>query len=90
MHQNLLAGTRIGYVTPVMANSEIPLRAQEADDASARAMLGPGLRVTIKACDGTWCEVSASSQAEGSRSSTYSGFLRQEELWGVYPDEVFD
>ena len=46
VHQNLLAGTRAGYVTPLVANSEIALRAQEADDAGARAMLGPGLRVT--------------------------------------------
>jgi SH3-like domain-containing protein len=90
VHQNLLTGTRAGYVTPVLANGEIALRSAEADDAATRAMLGPGLRVQIKACNGTWCEITASGNSEGGRSSTYSGFLHQEELWGVYPDEVFD
>ncbi|MEO8686574.1 MAG: SH3 domain-containing protein [Devosia sp.] len=90
VHQNLLQGGRAGYVTPVMANGEIALHASADDNSATRATLGPGLRVTIKECDGTWCEVTASQQAEGERSASYSGFLHQEELWGVYPDEVFD
>jgi SH3-like domain-containing protein len=55
-----------------------------------RARLGPGLKVTITECDGTWCQVSAAGQDAAERGSTYSGYLHQEELWGVYPDEVFD
>lgn len=90
VHQNLLSGNRVGYVTPLMANAEIVLHASQSDDSGERARLGPGLRVAIKECDGTWCEVSATHQPEGGRSSTYSGYLRQEELWGVYPDEEFD
>ncbi len=85
VHQNLLTGTRTGYVTPILAGGEIALRADQSDDAGVRARLGPGLKVAIKQCDGTWCEVSATHER-----STYSGWLRQEELWGVYPDEVFD
>ncbi|SFC00441.1 SH3-like domain-containing protein [Devosia psychrophila] len=88
IHQNLLAGTRAGYVTPIMANGEIALLANQSSKASVRARLGPGFKVTIKECDGTWCEVSASDPSQ--RSTTYSGFMHQEELWGVYPDEVFD
>lgn len=90
VHQNLLSGTRAGYVTPLMANGEIALRADKSDDAGVRAQLGPGLRVQIKECDGEWCEVSAAQQIDEHRSSTYSGYLHQEEIWGVYPDEVFD
>jgi SH3-like domain-containing protein len=90
IHQNLLAGTRAGYVTPILANGEIELRASQSDEAAVRARLGPGLKVTIKQCDGAWCEVSASGQNPAERSTTYSGYLHQEELWGVYPDEVFD
>lgn len=88
VHQNLLSGTRAGYVTPIMANSEIALRANRSDDSGMRARLGPGLKVTIKECDGIWCEVSATGQDPTQRA--YSGYLHQEELWGVYPDEVFD
>jgi SH3-like domain-containing protein len=89
VHQNLLSGTRGGYVTPVLANSEIPLLASRSDEAGVRARLGPGLKVTIQQCDGTWCEISVTGQT-AERTATYSGFVRQEELWGVYPDEVFD
>ena len=90
VHQNLLQGPRAGYVTPLQANGEIALRASSSDDSAARAMLGAGLLVTIRQCDGKWCEVTASQQVEGERAASYSGFLHQEEFWGVYPDEVFD
>jgi SH3-like domain-containing protein len=86
IHQNLLTGTRAGYVAPLVANGEIPLLASQSDEAGVRARLGAGLKVTISECDGAWCQVSASGQG----SSVYSGYLHQEELWGVYPDEVFD
>lgn len=88
IHQNLLVGTRAGYVTPILANGEISLLSSRSEEASMRARLGPGLKVTIKECDGIWCEVSAS--APNQRSTTYSGYMHQDELWGVYPDEVFD
>jgi SH3-like domain-containing protein len=90
IHQNLLTGARAGYVTPLVANGEIALRASQSDESGIRARLGPGLKVTISECDGTWCQVSASDQDAGQRASVYSGYLHQEELWGVYPDEVFD
>ncbi|MET3927204.1 SH3 domain-containing protein [Devosia sp. 2618] len=90
IHQNLLTGTRVGYVAPLVGNGEIVLRSSQSDEAGVRARLGPGLKVTVKECDGTWCEVNAASQDPNQRSTTYSGYLHQEELWGVYPDEVFD
>ena len=86
IHQNLLTGTRAGYVTPLIANGEIPLRASQSDESGVRARLGAGLKVTISECDGAWCQVSAAGQG----SSVYSGYLHQEELWGVYPDEEVD
>lgn len=90
VHQNLLSGTRAGYATPLLANGELALRANQSDEAGIRARLGAGFKVVIKQCDGTWCEVTATSQDANDRSATYSGYLHQEELWGVYPDEVFD
>ena len=89
VHQNLLSGTRAGYASPLMANAEIALRANRSDDGGVRARLGPGFKVVIKECDGAWCEVTATHQDQN-RSSSYSGFMHQEELWGVYPDETFD
>ncbi|MEO5805539.1 SH3 domain-containing protein [Devosia sp.] len=87
VHQNLLAGTRAGYVA---ADGDTSLRASESDDSSARAVLGKGFRIQIKECDGVWCEVTAINQPEGERSSSYSGYLHQGDIWGVYPNEKFD
>lgn len=90
VHQNLLSGVRAGYTSPLIANGEVALRVGKTDESGTRARLGPGYKVTIKSCDGNWCEVSATHQDENQRSTIYSGYLRQEELWGVYPDEAFD
>ncbi len=87
VHQNLLVGTRVGYATPLMANGEVAMRASRAEDGAVRARLAPGVRVSISSCDGSWCNVSAGPPGE---RATHSGFVRQEELWGVYPDEIFD
>ncbi|WP_236894623.1 SH3 domain-containing protein [Devosia sp. SL43] len=90
VHQNLLSGTRAGYAAPLVANGELALRSNQSDEAGIRARLGAGFKVIIKQCDGTWCEVTAIGQDANQRSTSYSGYLHQEELWGVYPDEVFD
>ncbi|WDR00306.1 SH3 domain-containing protein [Devosia sp. J2-20] len=90
VHQNLLQGTRAGYAAPLMANGEVVLRADQSDSATTRARLGAGFKVIIKQCDGVWCDVTATSQDPSKRSTSYSGYVRQEELWGVYPDEQFD
>ncbi|MGV8854560.1 MAG: SH3 domain-containing protein [Devosia sp.] len=90
VHQNLLQGTRAGYAAPLLANGEVALRDSEDDTAQVRARLGPGFKVIIKLCDGAWCQVTASSQDGNARAASYTGFVHQEELWGVYPGEKFD
>ena len=35
-------------------------------------------------------DVTAIHQDQNGRGTSYSGYLHQEELWGVYPKEVFD
>jgi SH3-like domain-containing protein len=42
------------------------------------AHLQSGVLGTIKSCNGTWCQFSG----EG-----FDGFIRQERLWGAYPNE---
>lgn len=89
VHQNLLSGNRAGFVAPSAEGMQFPLRAGSADTSGIRAWLVSGFPVSIRGCDGTWCEVNATDHA-GGRSTTYSGYLAQTELWGVYQDEVFD
>lgn len=87
VHQSLLVGNRAGYAAPLMANGEVAMRANRSEEAAVRARLAPGVKVSISECDGNWCSVSAGQPGE---RAAYSGYVRQEELWGVYPDEVFD
>lgn len=87
VHQSLLSGARAGFATPLLANGEVNIHAQKSADSAIRARLSPGVRVTISQCDGAWCNVAASQP--GDRQS-YAGWVRQEELWGVYPAEEFD
>jgi SH3-like domain-containing protein len=88
VHQNLLSGKRAGLAAPWRNGEQIPLLAGRNPDGGVRAYLGPGFRVEISGCDGAWCEVSATARQDG--GNTYSGYLPQTELWGVYEGEKFD
>ena len=85
VHQNMLSGKRAGIAAPWRRDEQIPLLSRRGDANGVRAYLGPGFRVDIAGCDGAWCEVSATAA-----STTYSGYLAQSELWGVYQGEAFD
>lgn len=87
VHQSLLVGTRAGYATPLAANGEVQMFSSPSTESGVRARLSPGVRVNISECDGDWCSVSAGQPGE---RASFSGYVRQEEIWGVYPDEVFD
>lgn len=87
VHQSLLSGNRAGFATPLIANGEVDMHVGKADDAALRARMAAGVRVSISECDGSWCNVSAGQPGE---RQSYAGWVRQEELWGVYPGEEFD
>lgn len=84
VHQNLLSGRRVALVTP-WANERTSLRRKADESSGVRAWLGSGFLVGISACEMSWCKV----EARGAGKS-YAGYVRQEKLWGVYPDEHFD
>jgi SH3-like domain-containing protein len=90
VHQNMLSGKRAGIAAPWRHDEQIPLLSHRGDANGVRAYLGPGFRVEIAGCDGAWCEVSATSHPPAGSASTYSGYLPQSELWGVYQGEEFD
>jgi SH3-like domain-containing protein len=90
VHQNLLAGERAGLVTPWNTDGQVALRDRGDEDANILAWLGPNFPVTIDSCDGTWCAVKATDHPPGGNPSTYSGFVMQADLWGVYSGETFD
>jgi SH3-like domain-containing protein len=80
---SLLSGRRTALISaPAKAVDDfVPLHAS-ADAASAvTARLQAGVLASVKRCTGAWCRVSG----EG-----FDGWIEQERLWGVYPDEKVD
>lgn len=88
VHQNLLVGNRAAYVTPWVADNQIALRAGPDEESGVRAWLTSRLLVQISECDGSICEISVRDPS--GTHGTYAGYVSQSDLWGVYPDEVFD
>ena len=79
-----------GMATTLLSTSFSRLLRGPAEDSGVRAWLTSKFRVDIKECDGTWCEVVATSHAAGSNPQAFDGYIHQAELWGVYKDEKFD
>lgn len=78
---SLLSGRRTALVAPWKKDLVLPLRSKAADDGGLVANLQPGVLGNIKKCDGTWCRIFGDG---------FDGYMRQTDLWGVYPDERVD
>jgi SH3-like domain-containing protein len=76
--KNLLAGQRTALVAPWRKGEVRALRSQASDEATVVANLQVGVLADVKRCDGRWCRV----HGEG-----FDGYVRQDDLWGVYPGE---
>ena len=77
VHQSMLAGRR----TVIILNDDQPLRRKEAANSPLVARAKAGVIATLKRCDGEWCEI----EAHG-----YEGWLKRQDVWGVYPTEPID
>jgi len=90
VHQNLVVGDRMGFITPWQEEGSIALRSAPAPDAAVRAWLGPKMLVFVNGCDGAACEIRLNHTNAQGNTATYQGYVPQETLWGVYEGEVFD
>ena len=80
---SLLSGRRTALVAPwsKTKNETFALRAS-ADEGSAEiAKLQPGVIANVANCANAWCKVGIGK---------VEGYVRQERLWGVYPNEKVD
>jgi SH3-like domain-containing protein len=75
---SLLSGRRTALVTPSKKGETSKLYARAAASADLAATLQSGVIVNIRNCDGAWCLVDGDG---------FKGYIEQEKLWGVYPDE---
>ncbi len=89
VHKNLLSGERTALITPWLSDDTEPLFARPSETASVRAYAGAMVLVNVDKCLGAWCEVSGSFVPKGAtRALNFGGWISQEKLWGVYPDEA--
>src|SRR5665213_206475 len=78
VYHSLLSGKRSAVVVPDLKNDLVPLF-ESADPKSAEtARLQSGVLGMLKSCTGSWCEFVGKN---------FDGWIRQERLWGAYPNE---
>jgi SH3-like domain-containing protein len=54
------------------------LYSRESEQSAVVAKLEPGVIANVESCTAAWCQVNVED---------YSGFIRKDSVWGVYPDE---
>ncbi len=75
VHKSLLSGKRSVIITGHIQ----PLLKDKKQGARPVVKLEPGVIATLDRCDKEWCYLKVAS---------YKGWLKRENIWGVYSDEV--
>lgn len=81
VYHSLLSGKRTAAVQLKVKTDMAPLYAKPDRDSAVTARLEVGVLGTVKACTGTWCHIAGAQ---------FDGWIDQNDLWGVYPNEKFD
>jgi SH3-like domain-containing protein len=75
---SLLSGERTVIVAPWAGKETFALRTSASDDTIVIAYLEANVISEAVQCNGQWCRV---------RGAGYDGWIKQDDLWGVYPSE---
>ena len=81
VYHSLLSGRRTGMVAAGSRNqAKTRFRSMPAPTphSAVVARLQPGVLGAVKRCTGAWCRVTGAG---------YDGWVAQDRLWGVYPNE---
>jgi SH3-like domain-containing protein len=78
VYHSLLSGRRTALVTVKSADILVPLYSDASAESRVVAQLQAGVIGSVKRCTGKWCLLTGAG---------FSGWIAQERLWGVYPDE---
>lgn len=84
IYQSLLSGKRTASAAPWLKNDEggmINMWRSPNEEAAIAAKIEPGAIGDVEECNGQWCRI----VMRGAK-----GWVKQSQLWGVYPGEVFD
>src|SRR5262249_43376467 len=78
VYHSLLSGRRTAVVTPKDKKELVPLYEQDDSSATVIARLQAGVLGLVKRCPGSWCRLAGPG---------FDGWVVQEQVWGVYPNE---
>jgi SH3-like domain-containing protein len=81
VYHSLLSGKRMAAVQLKTKTDLAPLYVKPDPKSAVTAQLQVGVLGTVKHCSGTWCQFSGDG---------FDGWIEQNELWGVYPDEKIE
>jgi len=83
VYHSLLSGRRTAIVIPQANAKDAPLQLHSDGDGRSRvvARLQAGVLGTVKRCTGAWCRLVGDG---------YDGWIEQDRLWGVYPNEKIE
>jgi SH3-like domain-containing protein len=82
VYHSLLSSRRTALVAPWSKKNET-FSLHQSGDANARvtAQLQPSVLASVKTCDKKWCRIFGDG---------FDGYIEQESLWGVYPNETVE
>jgi SH3-like domain-containing protein len=78
VYHSLLSGKRTAAVELKDKTALAPLHADADAKSPVVARLGVGVVGTVKSCNGSWCRLVGKN---------FDGWVEQDNLWGVYPNE---
>ena len=78
VYHSMLSGRRTAVVTAKNKDELVPLYAKADTSAAVVARLQSGVLGAVKQCTGTWCRIVGAG---------FDGWIAQERVWGVYPNE---
>lgn len=78
VYHSLLAGRRTALAAPWLKSGRLTMLDAASANADPVAAVEAGVLGLIEECTGLWCRFTTNG---------YSGWVRQELLWGVYPGE---
>jgi len=81
VYHAMLSSKRTAVVQLKSKSNLGPLYAKPDATSSVTAQLQAGVLGSIKHCDGAWCRIAGDG---------FDGWIEQNRLWGVYPNEKID
>ena len=78
VYHSLLSGRRTAVIVPKNKDELVPLYENADETSPVVAKLQSGVLASLKSCTGVWCRINGKN---------FEGYVRQERLWGAYPNE---